>query len=255
MRRLFVGALSCAAAGVFSAPAGAADLRMPVNAPPMATAFDWTGFYAGVNAGYVWGNSDVVSAIDPTSINRQALSTAASPSLDPGGATGGVQAGYNFQMNSLIFGLEADFNAFALRDSSAVSQAYPVGGGGFSVNTKVSADWLLTVRPRIGYAAGAFLIYGTGGLAATKLKHELQFSDSFGFFDHTNASKTRIGWTAGLGFEYAYSTRWTLKAEYLHTDFGSLSLAPRFLNSAVTTFRHSVPLTANVVRVGLNYRF
>src|SRR5262249_4917567 len=53
-------ALTIAAAITLAAAnADAADLRMPVKAPPpvAAAVWSWTGFYIGVNGGYSWGRS------------------------------------------------------------------------------------------------------------------------------------------------------------------------------------------------------
>ncbi len=64
----------------------------------LAPAFSWTGFYVGGHVGYGWASSrynDFTAAFGPASINAN-------------GFLGGVQAGYNWQMNNFVFGVEAD---------------------------------------------------------------------------------------------------------------------------------------------------
>lgn len=66
---------------------------------------------------------------------------------------------------------------------------------------------------------------------------------------------TQAGWTVGGGVEYAVSDHWSVKAEYLYLDFGSVSgvgvLTPGFAGFFYTNSSH---LTANLARFGLNYR-
>src|SRR5215207_5908809 len=57
MRKLL---MATAAAVLLSTPVLAADLApMPAEpAAPVYMPFTWTGFYAGVHAGYAWGDED-----------------------------------------------------------------------------------------------------------------------------------------------------------------------------------------------------
>jgi len=82
--------------------------------------------------------------------------------------------------------------------------------------------------------------------------------NSFGSF-----SNTRVGWTAGGGIEWLFAPNWSVKAEYLYYDLGSVTygLSPlQNFNSAGTLFTSGSPFsrtrfTGNIVRAGLNYHF
>src|SRR4029078_2592470 len=78
--------------------AQAADIPPPVYKGPRAVVayYNWTGFYAGINAGYGFGKSDW-SAV-PTASNK------------PKGFLFGGTLGYNYQVGSWVFGLEGDFD-------------------------------------------------------------------------------------------------------------------------------------------------
>jgi outer membrane immunogenic protein len=67
----------------------------------LAPAYDWSGFYLGVNVGLGLGRD--LSNI--TNITALQSSTAY---LGPIGAIGGAQAGYNWQTGDWVFGLETD---------------------------------------------------------------------------------------------------------------------------------------------------
>ena len=127
----------------------------------------------------------------------------------------------------------------------------------------VTTDWLVTIRPRVGWAFDRFLVYGTGGLAVTHQHNSLTDIDSttvggvIGTFNAT--SSQTVGWTAGGGIEYAIANNWSVKAEYLYLDFGDVTgsagggVSGLGLDSAsVSVTSH---LTANIVRAGLNYQF
>jgi outer membrane immunogenic protein len=74
------------------------------------------------------------------------------------------------------------------------------------------------------------------------------------FVETVAISPTRVGWTVGAGLEYALSQKWSVKAEYLHVDLGSVAtsgtLTPAF---AGLTLSGATRLTMEIARAGLNY--
>ena len=112
----------CAVGAVFPAVlARAADLPVKVpahNVPASASpaAYDWSGFFVGLNAGGGWsqgaGANPVSGDLLPNSF-QQAISSGLMPThfdINYSGFVGGAQAGYNHQWNSLVLGIEADLD-------------------------------------------------------------------------------------------------------------------------------------------------
>jgi outer membrane immunogenic protein len=226
--------------------------------------FSWTGCYIGGNVGSAIRrykptttvtNAAGVPLTDVVSLGINALDSA---NLRLDGFTGGGQIGCNYQTGNFVFGIEADFNAFDPNQSVSQTATGTIVGiiTGTASNT-VRTDWLITARPRIGYAWDTFLLYATGGLAVTNVKFSTSYSNSVGEFESASFDTNAIGWTVGGGFEYALTRNWTTKVEYLYADFGSPSISA-FINSGSTNpslFNHKVSLTANMVRIGANYKF
>src|SRR5215472_8215803 len=74
MHRLVAASLAAGLSVGLATATSAADLGRPAPAPvytkaPMIAPFSWSGFYAGVQAGYGWSNGDVDSAVSSTSVN------------------------------------------------------------------------------------------------------------------------------------------------------------------------------------------
>lgn len=141
----------------------------------------------------------------------------------PSGVLGGVQAGYNWQTGPLVFGIEADVQLNGSDDTFAP--------------WKFSNPWFGTARGRVGYAYSNILFYGTGGLAFGGLRGE-----TFGLSE----THSTIGWTAGLGAEFALSKNWSAKAEYLYVDLSDK-------NFTITGLPNGYQF--GVVRLGVNYHF
>jgi outer membrane immunogenic protein len=204
--------------------AAAADLSVAplYKAPPpaMAPAYNWSGFYLGVNGGGGWGHS-----YWDTSSDRIGLS---------GGLVGGT-AGYNWQIGSAVLGLEGDIDWANLKGTNS-STLCPAG-------CSTSDTWLSTVRGRAGYAFGSVLPYVTGGLALGDIR-----AATPGF---PGASNTSAGWTAGGGIEFGLTGNWSAKAEYLYVDLGRFNCGVS-CNGLPTD---NVSMHDNVVRAGVNYRF
>jgi outer membrane immunogenic protein len=200
--------------------AAAADMGLP---PPPAAFVSpvfttWTGFYAGLNAGYAFGTSDW----DAPAI-----------SADPDGAVVGGTLGYNMQHGSWVFGLEGDFDWADITGSKTCALG----------TCETKADWFATARGRVGYAFNNALIYATGGGAFADVKA----SNSV----WTSTTKTMTGWTAGAGVEYAFQGNWSAKVEYLYSDLGTFDCGATCAN--VTP--GDISYTTSTVRGGINYRF
>jgi outer membrane immunogenic protein len=286
--------LASAGAMALTGAAFAADLPSrappPVYLPPPPV-FTWTGLYIGINAGYTWSNNnnvDTVTAnLDPgnglggeteAGIASAALATANVPAKI-NGFIGGGQIGYNWQFaNSFVVGLEADIQGVAASNGSTLvfSQAAVAGFPANPIDQNLSStrrlDYLGTVRGRLGFTiTPTLLVYGTGGLAYGQTKSSTSITQivenapalpdhysSFGSF-----SNTRVGWTAGGGIEWLFAPNWSVKAEYLYYDLGSVTygLSPlQNFNPAGTLFTSGAPaartrFTGNIVRAGLNYHF
>ena len=247
MKRVLLATAALAGLAAAGLPAAAADIgRMPTKAPIAAPipAQDWTGFYVGGNAGYSWGRSDVDYSIAGVPVART--------TLDPNSFLGGGQIGYNWQLGSMVLGIEGDF-AWRHGTDAATFTAGNVFGDFTTFNT--TQNWVGTVRPRVGFAANNWLIYGTGGVAFGDFNHAYTETRP-GVATRTIAtSDTKAGWTAGGGVEYAFTPQWSLGVEYLYMDFGNTALAEP---TAPPVF---APSTANfddkshVVRAKLNYKF
>src|SRR5690349_8288257 len=101
--------LSCIALSFFlPASAMAADLaaRMPVKAPVAATIYSWSGFYIGGHAGWAGGRTRTDVGL-PDALDCGGGPSCESISHNVNGAFGGAYIGYNWQVNSFVFGLEA----------------------------------------------------------------------------------------------------------------------------------------------------
>jgi outer membrane immunogenic protein len=212
-----------AALAILSAlPAAAADLprSMPYKAPAYAPAYNWTGFYLGINGGGAWGDSDW---------NGFAFSNS------PGGGMVGATGGYNWQGAGTpwVFGIEGDIDWTGIEDNGAC---------GFAFSCQTSNDYLGTVRGRVGYAWDRFLPYVTGGVAFGNID-----ADRTGF---AGASSDHAGWTIGGGVEGVIAGNWTAKVEYLYVDLGDTTCSAAACGAAT-----NVDLRLNTVRAGLNYRF
>ena len=132
----------------------AADLPARVyKAPPMPVATSWTGCYIGLEGGRL-GSSKQVSAGVPTAglpiTNNFGVS---------GGTVGGT-VGCNYQVNSLVLGIENDISWTNASGNSP--DMFPFNR--FAVS-HTNQNWLDTLRGRFGYSFDRALIYGTAGAA------------------------------------------------------------------------------------------
>lgn len=236
----------------------------------LAQTATWTGPYVGVNGGSGAGTSDVTTTQDGigyfSSASTEAINEAGTLRLEPKGLIFGGQAGFNKQIGAVVFGIEGDFGASMVDndvEQDAVTVEYPCcPGADFTIEHAMETKWLLTVRPRAGIAVGRVFVYGTGGIAATKIDFSTVFTDTLASA-HADASvsESRIGWTVGAGVEARLgSGAASLKVEYLYADFGEVASSANNLILGDLpvpgeTFDFTANLTMNIIRAGASFRF
>jgi outer membrane immunogenic protein len=255
-----------AVAALIGTPTFAAD--MALKAPPTPPQiYSWSGCYVGGAVGGAFGRSSYSG--DPTGDFRTPepigepsiipnLSAITTGALNPSSVIGGGEIGCNWQISSVVIGLEGDFGGWNLSKSSVLTGPGDPEAPGTTLTaaTSESSHWLATIRPRLGIARNNWLFYITGGVAFTNAT----FSQSV-LFDASATSmtgsvtSTLTGWTAGAGVEYGITPNWLLKAEYLYVGFPGQNLTE--INPAFPTFTATASnrLSASIVRVGLDYKF
>jgi len=246
MRYLPVALVVAASIVGFTQFASAADL--PVKAPvAVTTGYNWSGFYVGVNGGYSVARDS--SALHSTIVPGGAPNLFPTWKESPAGWVGGAQAGYNWQSNNMVYGVEVDIQASGEKDSSCM---VCTSTGTRFIDQKL--PWFGTVRGRLGYAADSILIYATGGLAYGSIETDTILSSAGNPTTSGSAHVTKTGWTAGGGIEGAIAGNWTAKIEYLYLDFGSTTIAPFLSGTGGTLNDYTGNVRDHVIRVGLNYR-
>lgn len=225
-------------------PSAAADIatRGPVVKAPIAVpAFTWTGFYWGGSIGYdqhrtKWTDADGWYFGDVRNISSS-------------GAIFGVNAGYNVQHGSLVYGVESDISY------STAKKDYLYTGEPVIIDVK--ARWIGTARVRLGYAADRTLFYATGGLA---------FSNSRAFWNEASGAQWdwpgwNIGYAIGGGIEHAFSNpHWTIRLEALLLQFKQYTADHATTFDAICAcstlpFDMLVKNRDLIVRLGINYKY
>jgi outer membrane immunogenic protein len=247
--------LACATAVALIAAnaASAADMGLPVKGRALEPEWNWSGFYAGLNAGYargttVWNDLDgALNSVGGTFANESA-----------NGFIGGGQIGYNWQFRHAVFGLEADFDYLSLDRTTTLLDLS--GAGGTADHLRDAIRWLGTVRGRAGLALDNVLFYLTAGLAYGQTDHSVTSSvnGSPGLSETHDFNAFKVGPVAGGGIEFGLDPRWSVKAEALYVDLGrhtGVIHGDNIALSRTVVGRLETLDTMWIVRAGVNYRF
>jgi FecR-like protein/outer membrane protein with beta-barrel domain len=245
----------------------------------------WTGFYAGGNIGYSWGNVDNTITVAPfTQVNPFGFvfpGGSSSAQVKPDGFIGGLQFGYSWRLAPRwLAGIEADLQASGQKGSALGVFSGTTTNCSFAVctftnTTDITAklSWFGTVRGRAGIEQSGLWFYGTGGMAYGRVS--VSGTNTFYVADASNPataviystpfsySVTKVGWVVGAGVEGRLSVRqWTWKIEYLHMDLGSIGGGSFANTPSINIVPSTAPIAAlssskftdEIVRIGINYQ-
>jgi outer membrane immunogenic protein len=230
--------------------AGAADLKTTpiLKAPPAPIGYEWSGCHLGVQGGGAWGTSKHTQ----DDFRDSRFGRPMTGDFNVSGAEIGGTAGCDYQFNNWGVGIENDISWTNQKGITNVLPSFTSAHNTFETNAK----WLDTQRLRLGVAWDRWFLYGTGGAAFAQ--EGINLCSPLGAAC-ASASHTVMGWTAGVGVEYAFWGKWSVKLEYLHVDLGT-SFFPELLAPAIAGgfglfLARDVRLTDNIVRAGLDYKF
>ena len=232
-KNLLLAAVSLIALSA-AAPAVAADLaaRPYTKAPAMiASIYDWSGFYIGINGG--GGSSH--ATWDLTGVGREG-------SHDATGGTVGGQVGYRWQSGQWVFGVEGQGNwaDFSGSNTSALT--------GLTNRTKIDSFGLITGQ--VGYAWNNVLVYVKGGAAVVGNKFDVRTAG--GAFV-ASSDDTRWGGTVGVGLEYGFAPNWSVGVEYNHIFLGGND--QNLTNGGAFVQTDHIKQDVDMGLVRLNYKF
>jgi len=223
------------------------------DTPIYAAPHIWQGFYLGANIGYGWSANDS-AAIDVLGPPGGIYPLTADYDTDFEGILGGGQLGFNLQRGKWVFGIEADIQASDFSAGNDILNPFDLTGrfAASTLETDLEIDWFGTLRARLGVALDRTLLYATGGLAFGHVELANVYSTPFPATVSLGSDDTEYGWTAGAGIEQALGGGWTLKAEYLYVDLGSVEGSATFFDE---TYKTEADVAFHSVRVGVNYLF
>ncbi|NMA98715.1 MAG: porin family protein [Phyllobacteriaceae bacterium] len=218
-----------AAASALVAPVLAQDLRGVFPVRIADPAFDWSGIYGGLHAGYGSG-----------------MLTASSQHLAAGevplrGSVLGVTLGANWQVKRYVFGVEGDM---AWSGIGGMRECLP-GTGTLCVS---DMGWLGAVRGRAGLAIDRSLLFVAGGVAFAGWRGTIRPVAGA----DTSLEAHAWGWTIGVGSEVIISDNMSLRGEYAFYRFGrhEAEMGADGANEAVE-LRPQV----HIGRLGVNWHF
>ncbi len=267
----------CRAAALLAltAVAGAAFAQQDVIATVQNP---WEGWFAGANIGGAWNNTCNTWEPSATIRGNPALATAFYNRNCPnnGNFIGGVDVGYNFQIDQWVWGFKADYEAIGSKTNTR-SYTYvnkgptdPIPGGTYTASGKVSPNGIGLLGPRVGYAVDQWLPYLRAGAAFAGGQHtgSLSFTPTgattpLGSISGGKNFKS-TGYNVGVGLDYGIMGPWSLNAEYNYVNLGkgtnstftctaNPTVCGTYSNLSLDNIHNS--FTLNMFRVGFHYGF
>ncbi len=236
-----------------------------------SSANSWGGFYMGLNAG-----AGINTTCNTWDANGPLANTPAFNNRDCPNRTafvGGVQIGYNFTYQQLVWGFGADYDFYS---ASSKNRSLVYGGpnfpnGTYTFSGKNSPSGFGILGPRIGYAFDQWLPYIRVGGVFTSGSSNSNVS-----FTPTGATSPTAtfnggrnykssGWGIGAGVDYKLEESWSVGAQYTYVNLGkgsnttttctgiSTAACNAFAGFSLDSIHNS--LTFSVIRLNVNYYF
>lgn len=209
-----------------------------LTAPMIAQADSWTGAYAGFALG--------TTSVEDKGYEYDSGTDDYTQDTKFNSVSYGVFGGYNQRLGQrFVVGAEVDYNRNTGKGESY--QLYKnVPDSSYPITVKLNDSY--AVQARFGYLVNEnVLLFATAGYAGSSAERLWIDSPAQVSTDRQN------GWTAGVGFEYAYSDHMGWGLEYRHADYGNADSDASVAYGGNTV--EKMELTADIIRASLTYHF
>jgi outer membrane immunogenic protein len=194
----------------------------------------WEGLYAGLSLGILSGTASPDTAIEHAgyfSINnsrsdKEQINPILQRKVEDSGVAGSLLVGYNIRSGNLVYGVEADLTSPASTMSETASNvvydSFPTKT--FTTKTTVESGFAFSIRPKIGYINGDFLLYASAGPTVARFKTTHRYTDTVGSgIDYEfKDTQTSVGLSATIGADYAVSDSWVVRGDYVYSHYSDI---------------------------------
>jgi outer membrane immunogenic protein len=228
----------------------AAASRANAASPPYPGDYNWTGLYLGGEAGWGWASQQITHVTGATAFPAGSVDA----SLDQNGPLAGVYAGYNYQINQFLVGVDGDITT---TDITGTGHDVSAVNGDVSSHSD-QLNWIATATGRVGYVSNNWLLFAKGGWAwAPFTEANILRTPSGGLVNASTSSDTHNGWTVGAGAEWGFAAHWSAKLEYDYIGFVTANYLTTITSAAgaVSTEVRSATSSLSMLKAGVAYRF
>lgn len=224
---------------------------------------EWQGQYIGfaIGQGEIKTNSSITVQEKGYFVNEdpEQLNPLASENLTDSSAIGSIIWGYNRQNQNFVYGLESDISLSDFNDKNNTGNInyITMPASTFNIQSEIKSKYLISIRPRIGYATNKSLFTISAGPALTKVDYRFNFSDTnTPEYSSINEQKWALGLSAGIGYEYLLSKDWRIKMDYLYYKFNNvINKKSQLSNTSADGFNHNIDFEINTFRIGFIKKF
>jgi outer membrane immunogenic protein len=217
--------------------ANAADMPLKAAPPAYAPVVNWTGFYLGGEAGYVWGQTDRVTTLIPTTI-----------STNPDGFVAAVFGGYDIQLpNNFVIGARIAAPVFSSAKDTTVDPLFPA-----LISYEGKFLWAVLGTAQFGYAIGAWQPYVGVGVAFGEGRATM--NNAFFAPGPTTFSdeQTHVGLVLNAGVKYMFARNWFAGVHYTHIEWQDKTYS---FTTPGAAFATSIGASTDSVVATLGYKF
>jgi outer membrane immunogenic protein len=195
---------------------------------------NWEGFYAGLSLGILSGSASPDTAIEhagyftsnSSGSDKEQINPILQRKVEDSSVAGSLLLGYNIRSGHLVYGVEADLTGpTSAMSETASNVAYDTAPSStFTTKTTVETDFSFSIRPKIGYINGDFLLYVSAGPTVGRFKTTHRYTDTFSSgADHEfTDEQTSLGLSVSLGADYAISDSWMVRGDYVYSNYSDI---------------------------------
>lgn len=196
---------------------------------------NWEGFYAGIAIGTSSSTASPSTEVEYSGYfndnsngsDRDQLDPILQKELDGDSISGSLFLGYHFQTGRFVYGVEADLTHSDFSESMSEGPTdfdTTSGTSNFTIASSAKSDYMLSIRPKVGYTNGNFLMHFSAGPVISEFSTTNTYSDTHGTGHNTSIEnkETSIGLSANLGFDYLISSDLSFRVDYTYLNFSDI---------------------------------